>query len=73
MLLAITKAQVTWLSLQSEARKLIFAKNGATAIEYCLIAAGIALTVLAAVLALGEQIGDFFNGAGEELNERRPS
>ncbi len=46
-----------------------FAKNerGATAIEYSLIAAGIALAIVAAVTLLGESVVSLFNIPVEAL------
>lgn len=35
-------------------------RNGATAIEYALIAAGISLSIVAAVFTFGDQIGELF-------------
>ena len=37
-------------------------EDGATAIEYALIAAGISLAVVAAVFAFGDQLEVLFNG-----------
>lgn len=44
-------------------------KDGATAIEYGLIAAGIAVAISAAVFALGEDITGLFGDVSEKLNE----
>ena len=41
-------------------------KSGATAIEYGLIAAGIAVAIIAAVFALGDEVKGFF----EEVSSR---
>ena len=43
-------------------------ESGATAIEYVLIAAGIALAILGAAAFLGDDIANFFNNIGSELN-----
>jgi pilus assembly protein Flp/PilA len=43
-------------------------KSGATAIEYGLIAAGIAVAIIAAVFALGEDIEGFFLNVSERLD-----
>ena len=48
-------------------------KSGATAIEYGLIAAGIAVAIIAAVFALGEDITGFFEDVSGELNKRTPA
>jgi pilus assembly protein Flp/PilA len=42
-------------------------KSGATAIEYGLIAAGIAVAIIGAVFALGEDIEGFFLDVSEKL------
>ncbi len=42
-------------------------KSGATAIEYGLIAAGIAVAIIAAVFALGEDIEGFFLDVSTKL------
>ncbi len=41
-------------------RKFIFDEEGATAIEYGLIAAGIAVAIIAAVFAIGDELNNFF-------------
>ncbi len=35
--------------------------SGSTAIEYCLIASGIAMAIVLAVTALGDVVGDIFD------------
>ena len=42
-------------------------ESGATAIEYGLIAAGIAVAIIAAVGLLGDNLGDLFNTIASEL------
>ena len=42
-------------------------KSGATAIEYGLIAAGIAVAIIAAVFALGDDIKGFFEDVSFKL------
>ena len=42
-------------------------KSGATAIEYGLIAAGIAVAIIAAVFALGDDIIGFFEDVSAKL------
>lgn len=37
-------------------------ENGATAIEYALIATGISLAIVLVVFAFGEQIADLYDG-----------
>lgn len=43
-------------------------ENGATAIEYGLIAAGIALAISAAVFAFGGELTALFEGMGDSLS-----
>lgn len=47
--------------------------RGATAIEYGLIAAGIAVAIAAAVFALGDDLTSLFEGVSEEIETRTPS
>ena len=42
-------------------------ERGATAIEYGLIAAGVAIAILAAVFAIGEELNDFFLSVADAL------
>ena len=42
-------------------------KSGATAIEYGLIAAGIAVAIIAAVFALGDEVKGFFEEVSSKL------
>ncbi len=42
-------------------------ESGATAIEYGLIAAGIAVAIIAAVGLLGDNLSDMFGDIGDEL------
>ena len=46
-------------------------KSGATAIEYGLIAAGIAVAIIAAVFALGDDIKGFFVDVSDKLGSGR--
>ncbi len=48
--------------------KLIKNEEGATAIEYGLIAALIAVAAIAAMGSVGETLGNTFNGVADELN-----
>jgi len=52
-----------------------FAKDesGATAIEYGLIAAGIAVAIIGAVQALGTQLSATFNAISSKLQAATPS
>ncbi len=57
MLVLITKVQT---SLHSLRREFTDDESGATAIEYGLIAAGIAVAIIAGVFAVGEELNNFF-------------
>ena len=48
-------------------------RSGATAIEYGLIAAGIAVAIIAAVFALGDDITGFFESVSSELKTKTPT
>ena len=43
-------------------------ESGATAIEYGLIAAGIAVAIIAAVGLLGDELGTLFNSIASEIS-----
>ncbi|MDA1101434.1 MAG: Flp family type IVb pilin [Proteobacteria bacterium] len=45
-------------------------KAGATAIEYGLIAAGIAVAIIAAVFALGDEVKSFFTDIQTQLGAK---
>ncbi len=60
----ITKIQV---NVQAFARKLASDDSGATAIEYGLIAAGIAVAIIAAVFAIGDELVNFFTAVQTKL------
>ena len=53
--------------------KLFKNEEGATAIEYGLIAALIAVAAIAAMGAVGDSIGNTFNGVSSELEEAAAS
>ena len=57
MLRLIAKVQATTHGLK---RKFFSDEEGATAIEYGLIAAGIAVAIIAAVFAIGDELNNFF-------------
>jgi len=48
-------------------RRFLADQSGATAIEYGLIAAGISVTIIAAVQSLGGRIGTTFNNVSSAL------
>ncbi len=45
-------------------------ENGATAIEYALMAAGISLAIIAAVFAFGDQLNTLWESLSTELSSR---
>jgi len=64
MLGLITKAHNRITDLKSFGKD----EQGATAIEYGLIAAGIAVAIIAAVFALGDDIKGFFEEVSSKLD-----
>jgi pilus assembly protein Flp/PilA len=59
-------------NLRTRASRLLTDTDGATAIEYGLIAAGIAVAILAAVFALGDEIKNFFTGVQKQMQSKAP-
>ena len=57
-----------WHSLSDYMRD----REGATAIEYGLIAAGIAVAIIVAVFALGDELEAFFNAIQSQLGSKSP-
>jgi len=53
--------------LKSAFSKFLFDESGATAIEYGLIAAGIALAIIAAVNGLGSNLNTVFSSVNSSL------
>ncbi len=47
-------------------------RSGATAIEYGLITAGIAVAIIGVVFTLGDQISAFFANIQEQLASKQP-
>jgi len=72
MLPLIAQAQAARLSLERRFGRFLRNRSGATAIEYGLIAAGIAVAIIAAVFALGDEIKNFFTGVQTQLNSKQP-
>ena len=52
----------------SYVRKFVANESGATAIEYGLIAAGIAVAIIAAVGLMGDSLSSMFTDVGEKLS-----
>lgn len=72
MLRLVTKTQTTFYSMQNVMKRLARDEKGATAIEYGLIAAGIAVAIIAAVFALGDDIKDFFGAVSTAISAKAP-
>ena len=72
MLKLYAGAQSLRIVLERKAARLLRDENGATAIEYGLIAAGIAVAIIAAVFALGDELKNFFTGVQTQLNSKQP-
>jgi len=56
-----------------EVRNLVDEESGATAIEYGLIAAGIAVAIIGIVFTLGNDIADFFQAVDTKLTSKTPT
>ncbi len=54
------------------ARRLLADDSGATAIEYALLAALIAGTIIAAVITVGETLNGIYTSTNDELVEHMP-
>ncbi|MCZ6522356.1 MAG: Flp family type IVb pilin [Alphaproteobacteria bacterium] len=54
-------------------RKLVAEESGATAIEYGLIAAGIALAIIAIVFTIGNDLAGFFTAIDTKLTTKMPT
>jgi pilus assembly protein Flp/PilA len=59
--------------LSGQVRKLRKDESGATAIEYGLIAAGIAVAIIGIVFTLGNDIADFFQAVDTKLTSKTPT
>ena len=60
-------------SVSAQLRKLAAEESGATAIEYGLIAAGIAVAIIAIVFTLGNDLADFFQAIDTKLTSKTPT
>ncbi|OZA20896.1 MAG: pilus assembly protein [Novosphingobium sp. 17-62-19] len=54
-------------------RNLLANNEGATAIEYGLIAALVAVAAIAAMGSLGDSLGNTFNNVSDEMEEASPT
>ena len=57
-----------WPNLRFLSTKFGEDERGATAIEYGLIAAGIAVAIIAAVFAIGDELSNFFTAVQTKLS-----
>ncbi len=60
-------------SFSGQLRKLVAEESGATAIEYGLIAAGIAVAIIGIVFTLGNDLAAFFTAIDTKLTSRTPT
>ncbi len=60
-------------SASAQLRKLAAEESGATAIEYGLIAAGIAVAIIAIVFTLGNDLAAFFQAVDTKLTSKTPT
>ena len=72
MLRLITSTDTLLRDMKSRAVQLVKNTDGATAIEYGLIAAGIAVAIIAAVFALGDDLKNFFTGISGQMQAKKP-
>lgn len=54
--------------IKAAARRMLSDASGATAIEYGLIAAGIAVAIIAVVFTLGTELNTLFNTVQNQMN-----
>jgi pilus assembly protein Flp/PilA len=73
MLRLITATDTLLRDAKAKAARVFKNTDGATAIEYGLIAAGIAVAIIAAVFALGDDIKNFFTGVSKQMQTKAPS
>jgi len=73
MLRLITATDTLLRDAKSRVARLVKNTDGATAIEYGLIAAGIAVAIIAAVFALGDEIKNFFTGVSKQMQAKKPA
>ena len=69
MLRLITNVQASAHALKCKIAKYVSDDSGATAIEYGLIAAGIAVAIIAAVFAIGDELSNFFMAVQTKLED----
>jgi pilus assembly protein Flp/PilA len=72
MLRFITSTDTLLRDAKEKAARMLKNTDGATAIEYGLIAAGIAVAIIAAVFALGDEIKNFFTGIQKQMQSKTP-
>ena len=72
MLRLITVTDTLYRNAKARAAQVVKQTDGATAIEYGLIAAGIAVAIIAAVFALGSDLTNFFTGISTQMQAKAP-
>jgi len=71
MLRLITATDTLLRGAKAKVARVMEDTDGATAIEYGLIAAGIAVAIIAAVFALGDDIKNFFTGISGQMQAKK--
>ena len=56
------------LNIMKKVQGFLKSEDGATAIEYGLIAAGIAIAIIAAVFVVGDDLSDLFNTVASNIS-----
>lgn len=59
---------IKWIELQNKIKHFAQSEDGATAIEYGIIAAGISVVIVGAVSGIGAKVGALFTGVASVLN-----
>jgi Flp pilus assembly pilin Flp len=67
MLTTFTRVRPALSRLRQRACSFWLRSDGATATEYALIAAAVAVAIIAAIFAVGNTLSDFFNGIGDNI------
>jgi len=57
------------LMLRKWLTSLVKDESGASAVEYGLMVAAVAITIITAVFFLGQELNDLFNCVGESINQ----
>ena len=66
---AFVKFAVYWDEAKGRIKSFLGAESGATAMEYALIAAGIAVAIIASVAFYADNVSEMFIGVAAEVTE----